>query len=84
MVVPDLREAARLGSRPGLGPPHTGPLGPPPAAPSSFLHWQQRRNLISHREGLTDERERESKRQRRGETWEEVDRNGGGGSQEEG
>lgn len=63
MVLPDLREAAKLGS--SLDWP------PPPAAPSSFPHWQQRekKNLLSDREADI----RESLKDREGE------RHGGNG-----
>lgn len=71
MVVPDPREAARLDSRPRLSPPHWT-LSPPPRAPSSFSHWQQReKKLLRHREGLREGGE--SKRQKKGE------RHGGNG-----
>ena len=51
MVLPDLREAARL-----------GPLAPPPTAHSGFPYWRQREKNLSYREA--DRRERESEREK--------------------
>lgn len=67
MVVPDLREAARLGSRPGLGPPThwaprpptRSPLQPPPLAAKKKPHKSWRGTDRRERVQETEKGERD-------------------------
>lgn len=91
MVVPDLRDAARLGSGPGLG-----PLRPPLVFSSSSPFWPRRKKPQKSRRGASGrecpgdrrdegrkvgDEERDEKRgmgigAERGETWKLIDNEG--------
>lgn len=60
---PRSERGCQAGLQAWAGAPHPGPLGPPPTSPlASPIGSRERRNLLSHREGLMEGRGREEER----------------------